>query len=217
MALLAALKMLLLRYLGQEDVRVATNVANRNRPGTERLIGPLANTVILRTHLGGDPDAREVMRRVRATTLAAFANQDLPFEEIAGAFERERGLKPTALAQVMIVLQNATLRPATTSGHKLTFEEADPSTLLPLMMATTFDIILLLHESTHGLAGSCVYKPHLLTARTIERLIQDFRRVLEHMVTRPERPISKIPVLSGRHRKLQGDIRNVKADTPIFF
>ena len=44
MALVAALKTLLNRYLGQEDLRVATNVANRNRPGTEGLIGPLANT-----------------------------------------------------------------------------------------------------------------------------------------------------------------------------
>ena len=76
MTLVAALKTLLHRYLGEDDVRVATNVANRNRPETESLIGPLANTVILRTNLGGDPSPREVMRRVRATTLAAFANQD---------------------------------------------------------------------------------------------------------------------------------------------
>ena len=68
MALVAALKTLLHRYSGQDDVRVATNVANRNRPGTEGLIGPLVNTVILRTDLGGDPSPREVMRRVRATT-----------------------------------------------------------------------------------------------------------------------------------------------------
>src|SRR5262249_48334644 len=76
MALVAALTMLLHRYLGQDDVRLATHVANRNRPGTEALIGPLANTVILRTNLSGDPGAREVMRRVRATTLAAFAHQE---------------------------------------------------------------------------------------------------------------------------------------------
>ena len=90
MVLVAALKTLLHRYLGQDDVRVATNVANRNRPGTEALIGPLVNTVILRTNLGGDPNAREVMRRVRATTLAAFARQDLPLEELVQNLEGER-------------------------------------------------------------------------------------------------------------------------------
>src|SRR6202008_765472 len=94
MALVAAFKTLLYRYFGQQDLRVATLVANRNRPGTEGLIGRLVNTVILRTDLGGDPSSREVMRRVRATTLAAFANQDLPFEVLAETLGRERALKP---------------------------------------------------------------------------------------------------------------------------
>ena len=101
MALVAALKTLLHGYLGQDDVRVATNVANRNRPGTEALIGPLVNTVILRTNLGGDPSAREVMRRIRATTLAAFAHQDLPFEELVQTLEHDRHPRLPALANVM--------------------------------------------------------------------------------------------------------------------
>src|SRR5262249_12605295 len=106
MTLVAAFKTLLHRYLGQDDVRVATNVANRNRPGTDAIIGPLVNTLILRTNLGGDPSPREVMRRVRATTLAGFAHQDLPFEELVQTLERERPLKSIPLANHMILLQN---------------------------------------------------------------------------------------------------------------
>jgi acyl-CoA synthetase (AMP-forming)/AMP-acid ligase II len=194
MALVAALKALLHRYLGQEDLRVATLVANRNRPGSERLIGPLVNTVILRTNLGGDPSPREVLRRVRATTLAAFANQDLPFEVLVETFERERALKPAKLAQVMIQLQNATLRPIASSGRTLTLEEANPSMLVPLVMATTFDFILMLYENANGLTGSCVYKPDLFGAKAVDRLLRNFRLVLEQIVTQPERPISTIRV-----------------------
>ena len=40
MTLVAAFKTLLHCYLGQEDLRVATLVANRNRPGTERTYWP---------------------------------------------------------------------------------------------------------------------------------------------------------------------------------
>jgi hypothetical protein len=36
MTLVAAFKTLLHRYVGEDDLRVATLVANRNRPGTER-------------------------------------------------------------------------------------------------------------------------------------------------------------------------------------
>jgi acyl-CoA synthetase (AMP-forming)/AMP-acid ligase II len=194
MVLVAALKTLLHRYLNQDDLRVATNVANRNRLGTERLIGPLANTVILRTNLGGDPSCREVMRRVRATTLAAFAHQDLPFEELSETLERERALKPAELSRVMILLHNAALRPLASSGQALAFEEADPSMMLPLVTATTFDVILTLRESADGLVGCCVYKTHLIRAKTIDGLLRDFQEVLEHMVTQPEGPISAICV-----------------------
>ena len=173
---------------------MATLVANRNRPGSEHLIGPLANAVILRTSLGGDPSPREVLRRVRSTTLAAFAHQDLPFEELVATLEQERALDPAALAQVMILLQNATLRPIVPSGHKLALEEANPSMLLPLVTVTTFDVMLMLRESAHGLVGCCVYKPHLFRARAIDRLLRDFRKVLERMLAQPERPISTIPI-----------------------
>jgi len=130
MTLVAALKTLLHRYLGEMDLRVATLVANRNRPGTEQLIGPLVNMLILRTNLGGDPTPLEVMRRVRATTLAALANQDLPFEDLAEALARERAIDPAMLSKVGINFQNATLRPMPGSDHALVFEGADQGMLV---------------------------------------------------------------------------------------
>ena len=192
MALVVALKTLLHRYAGEDDLRLATNVANRNRAGTEGLIGPLANTVILRTGLGGDPTVREVMRRVRATTLAAYAHQDLPFEVVAETLARERKLDPAQLAQVMILLHNAALRPAASAGQALAFEEADPGMPMPLVTTTTYDVILVLRETAQGLIGSCIYKPHLLGSKSIDRLLADFKIILERMVEEPERRISTI-------------------------
>jgi Condensation domain len=196
MALVAALKMLLRGYLGQDDLRVATNVANRNRPGTEALIGPLANAVILRTNLDGDPSPREVLRRVRATTLRAFEHQDLPFEELALTLEAERGLRPESLARIMILLQNAALRPQARPEGLLAVEEADPTLISPLVTATTFDVILALVETPIGLVGTCIYKPHILSVETIDRLLRDFEATVELMVTHPERPISAFALLT---------------------
>jgi acyl-CoA synthetase (AMP-forming)/AMP-acid ligase II/acyl carrier protein len=211
MALVAALQTLLRHHLGENDVRVAANVANRNRLGTEGIIGPLVNTVILRTNLGGDPTARDVLRRVRAITLKAFGNQDLPIEEIAETLNRESKLKAGALASVMILLQNERLRPLAAAANKFRYEEANPSTLMPLLTLTPFDVILMLRESGDRLAGTCVYKPHLFTGRTIDRLLREFEAVLEGMVTRPEQSISSIctslrieprAALRGAHRKM---------------
>jgi acyl-CoA synthetase (AMP-forming)/AMP-acid ligase II len=194
MILVAALKILLHCYLGQDDLRVATNVANRNRAGTKGLIGPLVNTVILRTDLGGDPSAQEVLRRVRTTALAAFANQEVPFEEIVKSLETECDFKPPELSNMMILLQNTALRPTASWSDSFSFEEANPNMLSPLVTLTTYDAILMLRERLQGLAGTCVYKPHLFASGTIDRLLGDFQEVLEWMTTQPDRPISAIRV-----------------------
>ena len=111
MACLTGFKMLLYGYTGQEDVRVATLVANRTRQETVGLIGLLVNTVILRTNLGGNPTCREVLQRVRATTLAAYGHQDLPFEDLIRTLEHEQNLQRASLCQVMMIWQNAMLQP----------------------------------------------------------------------------------------------------------
>ena len=201
MALTAAFKTLLHRYTAEEDVRVATLVANRNRPGSERLIGPLVNTVILRTDLGGDPSPREVMSRIRATALAAFIHQEVPFEEVMETLGQERSLKLTTLSKAMFWLQNASLRPIAGAGHEFVFEEANPGMLLPLVTLTPFDIILMLRDSGRGLVGCCVYKPHLFRANTIDRLLRDFRQVLEVMLAHPDRPISTIRLSRNQRRR----------------
>jgi len=201
MALTAAFKTLLHLYTAEEDVRVATLVANRNRPGSERLIGPLANTMILRTDLDGDPSPREVLRRVRATALAAFAHQDVPFEEVMETLGQERNLKLTTLSKVMFWLQNASLRPSSGAGHGFVFEEANPDMLQPLVTLTQFDVILMLRDSGRGLVGCCVYKPHLFRVRTIDRLLRDFRQVLEMMLAQPDRPISTIRLSRNQGRR----------------
>jgi hypothetical protein len=192
MTLVAALKTLLHRYTGEDDLRVATDVANRNHPGTEELIGPVANTVILRTSLRGDPSAREVIRRVRATTLGALANQDLPFEAVVEALARDRAVEPAALAQVKLSLRSDSLRPLVSSSRSLALEEVDPGILLPLVTMTTFDVTFMLRDTTKGLVGTCEYKPHLFGDEAIDRLLQDFQQVLEQMVSQPERPISRM-------------------------
>jgi acyl-CoA synthetase (AMP-forming)/AMP-acid ligase II len=196
MLLVTALVILLRRELGQDDVRVATLVANRNRPGTGELIGPLVNTVVLRAHVSGDLPLRDLIQRIRATTLAAYANQDLPFEELVPELERLHGITPRSLSPVMLVLQNATLRPRARSAGPLELEEANPAMSLPLVAATTFDVVLNLHETDEGLTGSCVYKADLFEASTIDRIVDRFRRVLERVAGAPEQPVSAVAVCS---------------------
>jgi NRPS condensation-like uncharacterized protein len=82
MTLLAAFQTLLYRYTGQQDIVIGSPIANRNRTEIEELIGFFANTLVLRTHLSGNPSFRELLKRVREVCLGAYTHQDLPFEKL---------------------------------------------------------------------------------------------------------------------------------------
>ena len=90
MTTLAAFQTLLGRWSGQNDLWTGSPVANRNRLELEGLIGFFVNTLVLRTRLGGDPPFRELLGRVRETTLEAYAHQDLPFERLVAELQPER-------------------------------------------------------------------------------------------------------------------------------
>jgi hypothetical protein len=197
MTCLAACKILLYSYTGQEDLCVATLVANRTRRETEGLIGLLVNTVILRTDLGNNPTCREVLQRVRATTLAAYAHQDLPFEEVIQTLERERNLQRTSLCQMMVIWQNFMRRPLRYLAPTLSFQAMEQGVIAPDVALTTFDIILTLRERPQGHTGTCLYKTDLFDAATISRMLDDFQAILTCLSARPEQTLATFRALLG--------------------
>jgi hypothetical protein len=107
--MLAAFELLLHGWSGNDDFCVASGIAARGRPETERLLGMLVNTVALRADLRDDPDFRELLARVRTTTLGALQHQDIPFDRVVAALRppRLRGRQP--LSEVLFAFHDAPL------------------------------------------------------------------------------------------------------------
>ena len=167
MTLQAAFSILLARYSAQEDILIGTPIANRNRVEIEPLIGFFVNTLVLRTNLSDNPSFEQVLNRVRATTLAAYQQQDLPFELLVEALQPERNLSHTPLFQVMFVLQNA---------PRQKIELAD-LTLTPLeieMSSAKFDLTLTMQEQEGRLVASWEYNTDLFDATTMQRMAGHF-------------------------------------------
>jgi aspartate racemase len=191
MLLLAAFKLMLYRYTGQTDVVVGTPVANRDRLEIEPLIGFFINTLALRTQIDPESSFRELLRGVRATTLAAYAHQDVPFEKLVEALQPERDMSRQPLFQVMFTLENAPAQRLTVDGLSLRGEAVAGVT-------SKFDLTLTMEETEQGgLAAALEYSTDLFTAEAIARMAENFAVLLEGIAAEPEQKLSRLPLLSA--------------------
>jgi amino acid adenylation domain-containing protein len=181
MTLLAAFKVLLARYTGQEDIVVGTPVANRNYVELEPVVGFFANMLVLRTDLGGDPTFREILARVRETCLGAYAHPDMPFEKLVEELQPERILGQNPLFQVSLVWDTAV------TGADLAF----------VTVASPFDLTLFVRDGTdRTLSATIQYKRDLFEPETIARLVGHYCTLLEGVVADPDCRLSALPLLS---------------------
>jgi non-ribosomal peptide synthetase component F len=189
MTLLAAFKVLLYRYTAQEDLVVGTPIAGRNRAEIEGLIGFFTNSLVLRTRLNGNPSFDEVLQRVREVTLGAYEHQDLPFEKLVEELQPERSLSHAPLFQVVFSLQNA----PTMSGSSEDTSEAAPQVHTS---TSKFDLTVTAAEVGKTLMGSFEYNTDIFEATTIERMMDQYHRLLEAVVENSEQRLSDIHLIT---------------------
>ena len=190
MTLLAAWQLLLHRYLGQDDIVVGTEVANRNRKETEGLIGFFVNQLVLRTQFSSDLTFRELLRRVKDVCLEAYAHQDLPFEKVVEALQPERSLSYSPLYQIVFSLQDAPPLDLELPGLKLELLETENT-------KAKFDLALSLQDSTGNISGTLDYNVDLYEAETIARLAEHYQNLLAAIVAEPDAQISRLSFLSA--------------------
>ncbi|HEV7514956.1 MAG TPA: condensation domain-containing protein, partial [Thermoanaerobaculia bacterium] len=189
MVLLAGWDALLSRYSGQQDLLVGSPIANRTRLEVEGLIGFFINTLVLRGELAGASTFGELLGRVRAATLGAFAHQDLPFERLIEELAPERDASRTPLFQVVFALQNAPRVEFALPGLVLAARPSEVGT-------AKFDLTLTLGESAGGLAGELRYSRDLFDPPTLERLAGHLGVLLEAVVADPTLPLAALPLLT---------------------
>jgi amino acid adenylation domain-containing protein len=187
--LLAGLNVLLYRYTGQHDILIGSPIANRTRLKTEDLIGCFVNTIVIRTDLSGQPTFEELLRRVRETTLGAYANQDMPFERLVEELQPDRDLSRTPLFQVMLSLRKDLSTALDLPGISLTQFEADTGT-------SKFDLSLQIEETEDRLSGWFEYNTDLFDAGRIIRMAAHFEHLLQAIVNDPALPISVLPLVT---------------------
>jgi acyl-CoA synthetase (AMP-forming)/AMP-acid ligase II/acyl carrier protein len=190
MSLLAGFKTLLLLRSGRTDICVATLMANRAQLRRERVIGPFANTTLIRTQIDADLTFSEALNRVRDAVLAAYARQELPFDIIATRLAEETGLCPASLVQIYFVLQVAFRRPPKLPDVTVRpFGYQEGRTAMPIDRAW---LSIALKESSSGITGICGHKNDLLGPNTGQDWIADYMAILTKAAANPDKELGRL-------------------------
>ncbi|MEU4118568.1 amino acid adenylation domain-containing protein [Kitasatospora sp. NPDC028055] len=199
MAVQAGLAALLTRHGCGTDIPVGTPLAGREDERTAALVGYFVNSAVLRTDTAGDPSFRELLRRVRATVLAAHEHADLPFDRLVEELNPARSLARHPLFQVMLAWQSRADEPVVLGGGLTAEIAAIPSG------TAKFDLTLNAGERPGGgIGGFLEYRTDLFEPATATALAERLARLLTAAAADPDTPIGRLPLISEpeRHRTL---------------
>ena len=200
MVLQAAIAVLLSRLGAGTDIPIGAAIAGRTDAALDDLVGFFVNTLVLRTDLSGAPSFTEVLSRARATSLAAFAHQDLPFERLVEDLAPARSMARHPLFQVMLTLAN-------NSRAVVDLPGLDAQVIDASRMTARFDLSFTIGErsepdgSPGGLHGLLIYARDLFDADTAESIATRFVRVLTELVRDPAARVDRIDVLDDVERR----------------
>jgi len=189
MTLLAAYKVLLMRYSGQEDIVVGTSIANRSRVEVEGVIGFFANLLVMRTSLEGNPTFRELMRREREVAIGAYTHQDMPFEKLVEEIRPDRKLSYTPLFRAAFNYQEAVAEESEFFGINLSPVKIDTA-------IAQFDLLLSVRSTEDSISGRIIYYKDLFEPAMISRMVMHFKTLLGSIARNPDARLSELEMLS---------------------
>ena len=182
--LIATILMLLHRYTGQYDVMLGQT--NQKNPGFQGLLGVFLTTLLLRVNMGDNPTFHELLERVKEVSLAAHANQDVPFHMLTHALDAEHNGRQFPV-QVVFALEPAL--PTLPDGWTITWPD------IAVDVATS-DLFFIMRDQRDGLTGCFGYNTDIFDASTVQRMFQHWEVLLSGIVRDQTLHLSELPILT---------------------
>ncbi|MFG3026221.1 amino acid adenylation domain-containing protein [Streptomyces sp. NPDC048254] len=183
MVLLTCFYSLLHVRSGSDDLCVGTPVANRGGPLTDRLIGCVNNTVVLRQQVPTGVRFRDLLATVRDNCLGAYAHQALPFNQLVEKLGPRRYPGRSPYFQVLFGLEDAKALERSFSGLTL-----DQNVILPTGYAK-FELVCVVEDHGDRLEVGLTYRTSLFDEATARDLASAYERLLTQYTTDPDQPV----------------------------
>ncbi|WP_246028052.1 non-ribosomal peptide synthetase, partial [Paenibacillus xylaniclasticus] len=189
MVLLAAYKVMLSKYSGQEDIVVGTPIAGRTHAELQGMLGLFVNTLALRSRPEGGLTFRAYLEQVKELALASYANQEYPFEELVEKVVKHRDMSRHPLFDTMFVLHNQEQQRLDLDSLQLIAQPVESH-------VTKFDMTWSLAESEDGLQIVVEYCTDLYRRESVERMAKHYLQLIEAAVSEPEMELAQLSMLT---------------------
>ncbi|MFE9116183.1 amino acid adenylation domain-containing protein [Streptomyces sp. NPDC007172] len=193
----AAIAATLRRFGADRDLSLGTTVSSRGRTESA-VVGPLVNTVVLRTAIPDGVSFTELVRACAATAAAARAHGGLPFPWLVEAVRPDRALNRHPLCQVVLDLARPVSAPDA-------FGDLAARTWRVPATSSPYDLHVRAvpeHEdgAPRGMDILVGYSRELFDEPTVRRLAEAALRLLADATDAPERALDTFDVLDGAER-----------------
>ena len=172
--LLAATFVLLSRYAGKTDFAIGCPEANRMLPGTEKIFGFFANTLMIRADLSRNPSFASFVKTVRDTFFAAQEHSEVPFEKLVEVLNPDRDLSTPPLIEASFTL-NSPLE------EKMELSSLRLSPIPPQEVVAKFPLMVAMWEGIGCMQGFFQYNRDLFSSAHIEQMIADFLGLIDRV------------------------------------
>ncbi|MEV6428724.1 amino acid adenylation domain-containing protein, partial [Nocardia sp. NPDC051463] len=193
----AALAAWAARLSNSTDIAIGTPIAGRGERALDDLVGMFVNTLVLRNEV--DPGAKfsDLLEQVRRTDLTAFANADVPFEQLVDVISPARSQAHHPLFQVALTFEAASaaeMGTVTLPGLELDVVEFDTGT-------AKFDVQLTVGEAADGVLNlSWNYATELFDPETVASFADRLMRILQSVAEDPAIIVGDIDLLGEAER-----------------
>jgi acyl-CoA synthetase (AMP-forming)/AMP-acid ligase II/acyl carrier protein len=188
--LLSAFKALLYYYCNQQDIVVIAPTANRELIETMGMVGCLRNLLVLRTHLQGKLQFKELIQRIEQVWLDAYAHRHVPLGKLVESLQLKKPKNNAPLFPVMFAFQSF-------PAEAPSLERLSSSTVEVPLEISNRDLTLYVDPYGDDLVCAFEYDAELFKAETIDRMLETFHRILKNVAHFPDQPLSNIDTESA--------------------
>jgi amino acid adenylation domain-containing protein len=193
--MLTAYGILLSRYSSQDDFVLGVPFANRPLDEIENLTGVFINNIPIRFTFSENTSFSEAVTMARNKFLAAYENQEVPFERLVDELKVKRTLNTSPLFQALFNFLTVFRNEIDLSGARLHLLNGE-------RRIARYDITLTVNDHEDYLDCVFEYNTDLFRKETVERMAGHYGSILQAITSGNDLPVRGIPLLTENESRL---------------